>query len=157
METLSYYANNTPDGIHRAYCWEYLHKVDYGKGRFRDLVLFAVVNQSDSSQLRLDRNAQPMMCVCVCNVTQQKSGKAKLNKLKRALITKNHNISNLESFKCLPSMETFCFHKDFKGEPYTIRVENKKVNGKTVSNVTHIYSYLADDLIDVRGIFDTKN
>ena len=70
METLNYYANNTPDGTYQAFCWEYLHKVDYGQGRYRDLVLFAICD--DSKMLSMDKNGQPMMCVVVCNVTKQK-------------------------------------------------------------------------------------
>ena len=77
METLNYYANNTPDGTYQAFCWEYLHKVDYGQGRYRDLVLFAICD--DSKMLSMDKNGQPMMCVVVCNVTKQKSGKAKMD------------------------------------------------------------------------------
>ena len=132
-----------------------MKQVDYGYGRMRELVLFAVVDEANNNKLRMDKNSQPMIACCVCNVTKQKSGKAKINKLKRCLITKQHNISELESFKALPDMETFCFSKEFKGEPYSIRVENKSVNGKRVSNITHVYSYLAEEFIDIRGSFDT--
>ena len=155
METLNYYGNNTPDGEHKAYCWEYLKEVDYGKGRIRELVLFAVVKSKD--ELRMDENNQPMMCVCVCNSTKGISGKAKINKLKRCLVQKEDGISEIQSFRTLPTIESFCFRDepDFKREPYSIRVENKSVNGKRVSNITHVYSYLADSFVDIRGVFDT--
>ena len=152
METLNYYANNTPDGTYQAFCWEYLHKVDYGQGRYRDLVLFAICD--DSKMLSMDKNGQPMMCVVVCNVTKQKSGKAKINKLKRCLIKKEHNISYMQSYKSLPDINSFCMDDDQQGHTYKIKVENKTVNGKNVSNITHILSYLTGDYVDIRGVFD---
>ena len=151
----TYYGNNTPDGTWTAYAWEFLQKVNYGSGRVRDLVLFAVVDDS-FKQLRMDRANNPMMCVCVCNSTKGISGKAKINKIRRALITAENNISNLESYKTLPDMNSFCFSKDFKGSVYKIKVENKIVNKKRVSNVTHIFSYLAKDFMDIRGTFDVS-
>ena len=156
VERLNYYANNCPDGEYQAYCWEYMHKVDYGKGRYRDIVLFAVWD-SKTMMLKMDENSQPMMCVAVCNATQQKSGKAKINKLKRCLVQKEDGISEIQSFRSLPTIESFCFRDepDFKREPYSIRVENKTVNGKRVSNITHVFSYLADSFVDIRGVFDT--
>ena len=156
MSKLNYHGSNTPNGTFQAFCWDYLHGVNYGQGRFRDLVLFAVVDKADKNKLRMDSNNQPMIAVVVCNCTKQKSAKAKINVLKRCLITKQHNISVIESYKSLPEMETFLFHKDFKGEPYSIKVENKSVNSKRVSNITHVWSYLADDYVDVRGVFDTQ-
>ena len=150
METLNYYGNNTPDGEHKAYCWEYLKEVDYGKGRIRELVLFAVVKSKD--ELRMDENNQPMMCVCVCNSTKGISGKAKINKLKRALLTKKHGVSLMQSYKTLPDMSEFM---EGKADPYSIKVENKIVNGKRVSNITHVYSELAKSFVDIRGVFDT--
>ena len=152
METLNYYANNTPDGTYQAFCWEYLHKVDYGQGRYRDLVLFAICD--DSKMLSMDKNGQPMMSVVVCNVTKQKSGKAKINKLKRCLIKKEHNISYMQSYKSLPDINSFCMDDDLQGHTYKIKVENKAVNGKNVSNITHILSYLTGDYVDIRGVFD---
>ena len=152
METLNYYANNTPDGTYQAFCWEYLHKVDYGQGRYRDLVLFAICD--DSKMLSMDKNGQPMMCVVVCNVTKQKSGKAKINKLKRCLIKKEHNISYMQSYKSLPDINSFCMYDDLQGHTYKIKVENRAVNGKNVSNITHILSYLTGDYVDIRGVFD---
>ena len=154
MGALKYYADNCPDGEHQAYCWEYLHKVDYGQGRYRDLVLFAIVDKSQ--MLKMDKNSQPMMAVAVMNVTKQKSGKAKINKLKRCLITKHHGISEIQSYKVLPDITSFCIDDDFKGETYSIKVENKTVNGKRVSNVTHIFSHLTGDYVDIRGVFDKK-
>lgn len=153
---LTYYANNTPDGLHHAYCWEYLANVDYGLGRRRDLVLFAIVDNSKSN-LKLDKNQQPQMAVAVCNSTQGKSGKAKIVKIKRALLTAKHNLSLLESYKYLPSMKDFEFSKNFAGDIYSIRVENKTVNQKRVSNVTHIFSYLENNFIDIRGTFDSPS
>ena len=150
METLNYYGNNTPDGEHKAYCWEYLKEVDYGIGRIRELVLFAVVKSKD--ELRMDENNQPMMCVCVCNSTKGISGKAKINKLKRALLTKKHGVSLMQSYKTLPDMSEFM---EGKADPYSIKVENKIVNGKRVSNITHVYSELAKSFVDIRGVFDT--
>lgn len=150
METLNYYGNNTPDGEHKAYCWEYLQGVDYGFGRIRELVLFAVVKNRE--ELRMDENNQPMMCVCVCNSTKGISGKAKINKLKRALLTKKHGLSLMQSYKTLPDMSEFM---EGKAEPYAIKVENKIVNGKRVSNITHVYSELANSFVDIRGVFDT--
>ena len=152
METLNYYANNTPDGTYQAFCWEYLHKVDYGQGRYRDLVLFAICD--DSKMLSMDKNGQPMMSVVVCNVTKQKSGKAKINKLKRCLIKKEHNISYMQSYKSLPDINSFCMDDDLQGQTYKIKVENRAVNGKNVSNITHILSYLTGDYVDIRGVFD---
>ena len=153
---LQYYANNTPDGTYQAYCWEYMHKVDFGKGRYRDLVLFAVWD-TRSKMLKMDDNSQPMMCVAVCNVTKNKSGKAKINKLKRCLLQKDDGISKIQSFRNLPDIESFYFRDelDFKREPYSIKVENKTVNMKTVSNITHIYSFHDSCFVDIRGVFDT--
>lgn len=148
--SLKYYADNTPDGTHQAYCWEYLQAVNYGQGRIRELVLFAIIKSED--ELRLDNNSQPMMCVAVCNSTKGISGKAKINKLKRALLTQSHGISKIQSYKTLPDMDEFCFGK---GKPYTIKVENKTVNGKRVSNLTHVYSELYEQFVDIRGVFDT--
>ena len=150
MITLRYHGSNTPDGEHKAYCWEYLKEVDYGKGRIRELVLFAVVKSKD--ELRMDENNQPMMCVCVCNSTKGISGKAKINKLKRALLTKKHGLSLMQSYKTLPDMSEFM---EGKADPYSIKVENKIVNGKRVSNITHVYSELAKSFVDIRGVFDT--
>ena len=150
MVTLRYHGSNTPDGEHKAYCWEYLKEVDYGKGRIRELVLFAVVKSKD--ELRMDENNQPMMCVCVCNSTKGISGKAKINKLKRALLTKKHGVSLMQSYKTLPDMSEFM---EGKADPYSIKVENKIVNGKRVSNITHVYSELAKSFVDIRGVFVT--
>tara|TARA_Y100001972_G_C7636549_1_gene319633 strand:- start:725 stop:1195 length:471 start_codon:yes stop_codon:yes gene_type:complete len=154
METhnLNYYANNTPNGTYLAFVWEYLHAVDYGMGRLRDLVLFAICD--DSKMLSMDKEGQPMMCVAVMNVTKQKSGKAKINKLKRCLIKKEHNINAMQSYRALPDIESFCMGDDLQGHTYKIKVENKTVNGKTVSNITHVFSYLAGDFVDIRGVFD---
>lgn len=152
---LHYYANNTPDGIHHAFCWEYLNEVDYGYGRKRELVLFAVVDETHST-LKLDENNQPLIAVAVCNPTQGKSGKAKLVKIKRALITPRHEISLLESYKYLPTMDDLVFCKEFQGDVYQVKIENKTVNDKRVSNVTHIYSYLENCFVDIRGVFDQK-
>ena len=124
--------------------------MDYGKGRIRELVLFAVVKSKD--ELRMDENNQPMMCVCVCNSTKGISGKAKINKLKRALLTKKHGVSLMQSYKTLPDMSEFM---EGKADPYSIKVENKIVNGKRVSNITHVYSELAKSFVDIRGVFDT--
>jgi hypothetical protein len=104
--------------------------------------------------LSMDKNGQPMMCVVVCNVTKQKSGKAKINKLKRCLIKKEHNISYMQSYKSLPDINSFCMDDDLQGHTYKIKVENKTVNGKNVSNITHILSYLTGDYVDIRGVFD---
>jgi len=43
---------------------------------------------------------------------------------------------------------------DLQGHTYKIKVENKAVNGKNVSNITHIHSYLTGDYVDIRGVFD---
>ena len=153
---LSYYANNTPNGTHYAYCWEYITNVDYGLGRKRELVLFAIVDNTKIN-LMLDANGQPLMAVAVCNPTKGKSGKAKLIKIKRALLTARHNLSLLESYKFLPKMDELAFSKNFDGEVYGIQVENKTVNKKRVSNVTHIYSYLENKFIDIRGVFNEPN
>jgi len=113
-------------------------------------VLFAIVDKSQ--MLKMDKNSQPMMAVAVMNVTKQKSGKAKINKLKRALLTKKHGLSLMQSYKTLPDMSEFM---EGKAEPYSIKVENKIVNGKRVSNITHVYSELANSFVDIRGVFDT--
>jgi hypothetical protein len=152
VETLKYYADNTPNGTHQAYCWEYLQAVNYGQGRIRELVLFAIIKSED--ELCLDNKSQPMMCVAVCNSTKGISGKAKINKLKRALLTPKHGISKIQSYKTLPDMDEFCFGK---GKPYTIKVENKTVNGKRVSNITHVYSVITKQWMDIRGVFDSPS
>ena len=154
MGKLNHYANNTPDGTYHAYCWEFYQGIDYGHGRMRDLVVFAIVNEK--RQLIKGADSQPMFAVCVCNNTKQKSAKAKINKLKRALISKRHGISELQSYKSLPDIKSFCDDESLNHEPYSIKVENKTVNGKTVSNITHIFSYLANNYVDIRGVFDKR-
>ena len=151
----SYYANNTRSGIYDSYVWEYLPDQNYKFGRKRDLVLFAITDSSNNTLL-MDSLDNPRMAVAVCNPTKQKSGKSKLVKLRRALLTPEHNISLLESFKFLPSINDFCFSKDFKGSTYKIKVEQKINNGNIISLVREVFSELLNAFVSIDGVFDSK-
>jgi hypothetical protein len=61
----------------------------------------------------------------------------------------------MQSYFNLPDIEDLLYDSDQpKQDPYNIFVLNKTVNGKTVSNVTKIYSWLDRDWVSIVQMFD---
>ena len=151
---LTNYANNTPDGVHWGHLIDIYYGVPYPLGK-RDLIIFLMTTYNGMEPI-LDSGHSPQFAVAVCNHTQGKSSKSKINLIARCLCRKENNLSLIESFSKVPSIDTFRWDKEKYNEPYKLIVKNKTLNGNTVSNITHIESYLYGKLQSIEQKFNTK-
>ena len=149
-DDLSWYCNNTPNGSYHGVLMNVLWNVNYGAGRRRDLIVFAIC--TPEAKPILDSQQLPMTALICCNPTKGKSSKSKINRLRRFLIQERHQIDLMKSVLILPTIKDFLWREGT--EPYKIKVVRKKTNNKTVSIVTHIYSYLLKKYVETGMKFD---
>lgn len=152
---LSNYANNTQSGDHWGHLIDVKYNVPYPLGR-RDLIMF-IITSPDGLEPYVDDTLSPQFAVAVCNHTKLKSSKSKINLIARCLCREEHGISLMESYVKVPHIESFLWSKEKSNKPYRIKVKNKTLNGKTVSNITHIESYLYKRFQSIEQRFNTKN
>lgn len=141
------YIRGAVDGHNCVYCFDFLKGVQYPKGK-RDILVFVCLN-SDMKTPMIDRNGDFRFCGIVMNSCEGKSGKAKINKIKRYLLKKSDGFNLLDSFRELPPIDFF-----LREVPYYVNVENKTIGKNTVSNITHINSSLYGKQMPVKQKFD---
>ena len=151
---LTNYADNTDCGEQYGHLVDVQYNIRYPLGR-RDLVIFGITDSSGEKSL-IDTKGSPCFAVGVCNHSKGISSKSKINLISRCLIREEHKISKFESFVRVPPIEAFFWNKNKINIPYKLIIENRTVNNKTVSNVSHIHSYLYGGFQSIEQQFDTK-
>lgn len=146
-EKLTHYINGAIDGEQYAVVFDFLQGVQYPKGK-RDIIVFLCL-KSDMKTPQMDVDGNFRFCGIVCNHCEGKSGKAKINKVKRYLLIEKDNLSLRDSFKNLPPMDYF-----LREVPYLIFVQNKTVGKNTVANIVRIKSELYGKFMYVKQKFD---
>ncbi len=146
-EKLTHYINGAVDGEQSAFVFDFLQGVQYPKGK-RDIIVFLCL-KSDMKTPQMDVDCNFRFCGIVCNHCEGKSGKAKVNKVKRYLLTEKDGLSLKESFRNLPPMDYF-----LREVPYQIFVQNKTVGKNTVANIVRIKSQLYGKWMYIKQKFD---
>ena len=144
---LNQYINGAVDGHNYVFCFDFLKAVQYPKGK-RDILVFICLNH-DMKTPMLKSNGDFRFCGIVMNSCDGKSGKAKINKVKRYLLKKEDGLTLLDSFRHLPPIDYF-----LREVPYAVNVDNRTVGKNTVSNITHISSSLYGKQMPVKQKFD---
>ena len=152
---LSNYANNTQSGEHWGHLIDVKYNVPYPLGR-RDLIFF-IITSPDGLEHYVDDSFNPQFAVAVCNHTKLKSSKSKINLITRCLCREEHGISLMESYVKVPRLDNFLWSKEKTNKPYRFMVKVKTLNGNTVSNITHIDSFLYKGFQSIEQRFNTKN
>ena len=146
-EKLTHYINGSVNGSHWAYCFDFLQGVKYPKGQ-RDILVFICL-KDDKKTPQIDFDGNPRFCGIVMNHCRGISGKAKINKVKRFMLTEKDGLSLTDSFKNLPPIDYF-----LREVPYEIYVQNKTVGKNTVANITSIKSELYKKRMYIAQKFD---
>lgn len=149
-EKLTHYINGAVDGEHYVYCFDFLRGVRYPKGQ-RDILVFICL-RDDKKTPQMDLDGNPRFCGIVMNHSKGKSGKAKINKVKRFMLTAKDGLSLKDSFKNLPPIDYF-----LREIPLKVFITNKELNGNRVANIVRMYSDLYGKNMYIKQRFDGES